>query len=137
MTTQELLDSVGKLQSMMVAVATGGPRIDEVNAVYSELFDQVDAELNRRGITNPLPYRDLWEWYGRWSSDLPTWASRRTFVSEVFSPLKKQIKTGQSEPAEPTGWTRVDRAIGRARDALASAKGEGDFQTVVFCAGKY
>jgi hypothetical protein len=130
MTTQELLDALDKLKSTMTAVSTGGPRIDEVNAGYSQLFDQVDGELARREIANPLPYRDLWEWYGRWSSDLPTWASRRTFVSELFSPLTKQLKTGRSDAPEPTGWARVDRVVGRAREALASAKGEEDFQTV-------
>lgn len=130
MTTQELLQALDKLRSTMIAVATGGPRIDDVNARFSELYDQVDDELARRDIANPLPYRDLWEWYGRWSSDLPTWASRRTFVSDLFNPLIKQVKSGRSEAPEPTGWARVDRVVGRAREALASAKGEEDFQTV-------
>lgn len=130
MNTVELLRGLDELRSTMIAVATGGPRIDEVNHSYSELFDEVDEELRRRGLSNPLHYRDLWQWYGRWSSDLPTWGSRRTFVTELFGPLIQQIKAGRSEQPEPTGWTRVDRIVGRARDSLATARSEEDFQTV-------
>ena len=53
-------------------MATGGPRIDDVNDEYQGNYSIVSAALDRRGIENPIPYGSLWDWYGRWSSgDLP------------------------------------------------------------------
>lgn len=115
----------------MVAVATGGPRIEKVNDRFQYVYAAVDAELNRRGIQNTLPYSDLWDWYGRWSSgDMPSYQSRRTYVSETFGPLVNQIKTGRIEEFIPTGWERVDRTVGELRDRLASARNEEQFQAV-------
>lgn len=88
MDNPELLKSLDKLKATMIAVSTGGPRIGEVQGDFTQTFDQVTAELKSRGIENPLPYRELFDWYGRWSSgDLPTYQSRRSFVNAIFAPL--------------------------------------------------
>jgi hypothetical protein len=127
----ELLGRLDELKSMMIDVATGGPRIDEVQATFARKYDIVSDELLIRGLVNPLPYRDLWEWYARWSSgDLPTWASRRKFVAELFAPLEKAIRSGDVSPFEPTGWDRVDRVVTQLRKRLASARNEEDFQQI-------
>jgi hypothetical protein len=115
----------------MVSVSTGGPRIDDVDKDYRDVYGTVAQELSRRGIRNPLPYASLWDWHGRWSSgDLPTYRSRRSFVSELLNPLVKQIATGHREVTKPTGWSRVDRVVGEAREQLASAQHEEHFQSV-------
>jgi hypothetical protein len=115
----------------MISVATGGPRIQQVQAECQENCDLVDVELTNRHIPNPLPYRDLWQWYGRWSSgDLPTYASRRAFVSALFDPLVTQLRRGFSTPVEATGWERVDRTVTALRQQLAVAETEEQFQTV-------
>ena len=119
------------LQNTMIAVATGGPRINDVNANFREQYGRVAAELARRQLVNPLFYGDLWEWYGRWSSgDLPTYQSRREFVRGVFGPLENLIQTGRDELPVPTGWPRVDRTVGELRARLASARDEEQFQAV-------
>jgi hypothetical protein len=138
MTHAELLQALDRLKGIMIAVATGGPRIGQVQSEFANIFDQVSGELSSRNIPNPFPYRDLWEWYGRWSSgDMPSWQSRRNFVNDLFADLTKSIaksiaRGGPSggQLSEPTGWGRVDRTVTELRKQLAAAEAEEQFQTV-------
>jgi hypothetical protein len=131
MNNTELLKLLDQLKATMISVATGGPRIGEVQDDFAHTFDEVNAELLARGINNPVPYRDLWEWYGRWSSgDLPSYQSRRSFVASLFSPLTQRVQTGHAVEFEPTGWNRVDRTVTELRSRLASARDEEHFQAV-------
>lgn len=115
----------------MISVATGGPRIQVVERVFASQFDEVDGVLSARGIPNAIPYRNLWDWYGRWSNgDLPTYESRRRFVADIFNPMIARIQSGAASAPEPTGWQRVDRAVTTMRTRLAAASVEEDFQTV-------
>jgi hypothetical protein len=130
-TDEELIDSLEYVRNTMIAVATGGPRINDVNDQYQRMYAIVAAALSKRGFNNPLPYGNLWDWYGRWSSgDLPTYQSRRTFVSELVNPLITRIRSGRTEDLLPTGWQRVDRTVGEIRDRLAAATSEEQFQAV-------
>lgn len=131
MTDDDLISGLENLRQTMISVATGGPRINDVNDSYQRMFATVSAELARRHIDNPLTFGSLWDWYGRWSSgDLPTYQSRRNFVSELISPLVARIRTGRAEEMQPTGWQRVDRTVGETRDRLAAARNEEQFQAV-------
>ena len=131
MTDAELTAALDQLRNMMIAVSTGGPRIESVNWQYREIYSVVVEALSKRGIPNPLPYGDLWQWYGRWSSgDLPSYQSRRVFVADLFDPLISRIRSGAAETLQPTGWARVDRNLGEIRDRLASAATEEQFQAV-------
>lgn len=131
MTDAELLQAIEQLRNTMTGVATGGPRIQDVNDEFQRTYAIVAAALARRTVPNPLPYGNLWDWYGRWSSgDLPTYRSRREFLGGIFNPLLSRLRNGQIEEFEPTGWERVDRAVGEVRDRLASAITEEQFQAV-------
>lgn len=131
MTDAELLQALDYLRNTMVTVSTGGPRIEDVNHQFQQTYADVAAVLARRGLENPLPYGNLWDWHGRWSSgDLPTYRSRRTFVGEIFNPLINRLRTGRVEQYEATGWERVDRNVGGLRDRLASSTTEEQFQAV-------
>lgn len=131
MTDSELLKELSYLQSSMISVATGGAQIQSVQTDYGERFDLVAFELTNRGIENPLEYRDLWVWFGRWKQpDLPTYQLRRAFVAEHFSGLIKRIQQGHTATVEPTGWERVDRALHEAKSRLAVAKTEEQFQAI-------
>lgn len=133
MTDQELLQALDRLKSTMIAVATGGPRIPSVQAQFAEGYDAVAAELARRQLPNPLPYRNLWGWYGRWSSgDMPSWQSRRNFVNGLVGELAQAIHSHSvaSRPHEPTGWARVDRNVTEVRKRLEIASSEEQFQAV-------
>lgn len=137
MNIEELKRSLGQMRSVLIAVATGGPRIGEVNDQYQYDYEETSRALSQLGLENPNPHRDLWDWYGRWSSgDLPTYQSRRNYVAEIFDPLLAQFKAGKTPATtpEPTGWARVDRALGKARDQLAEAREAEDFQAIgLFC----
>ena len=136
MTDEELLAEIEAQRSLMNAVATGGPRIQQVNGQYVERRDRIATELRRRGIADPNPHGDLWAWYGRWSAgDMPSWQSRRGHLSEMYQPLIDRIRAGPSSSGaqifeEPTGWPRVDRGIYEIRRRLEQAETEEHFQAV-------
>ncbi len=95
MTDDELITEVETQRSLMIAVATGGPRIEEVNKQYTDRRKLIAAELRRRGFQDPNPHGDLWAWYGRWSSgDMQSWGSRRVYISKMYQPLINQIQSG-------------------------------------------
>lgn len=133
---EELLVAIEAQRSLMIAVATGGPRIQEVNDQYTERRQRIEIELRRRGLSDPNPHTDLWAWYGRWSvGDLPGWQARRSHVSAIYQPLVDRIKAGPSIGAvqvfeEPTGWPRVDRGVYEIRRRLEQAETEEQFQAV-------
>ena len=120
---------------MMVAVSTGGPRIDDLNREYRELYSAADYQLKQRGLRHQNPFPDLWDWYGRWrSGDLPSYQSRRVFLAELFKPMLGQVRDLAAGRAprveEPTGWPKVDRTVGEIRSRLAAAETEEQLQAV-------
>jgi hypothetical protein len=136
MTDDELIAEIEAQRGLMIAVATGGPRIETVNEQYAIRRDRIATELRRRGLLDPNPHGDLWAWYGRWSAgDMPNWQPRRTHLSEMYQPLIDQIRAGPSATgaqifAEPTGWPRVDRGVYEIRRRLEQAETEEQFQAV-------
>lgn len=128
---QGLLDLITRIKGTLISVATGGPRIQEVNAEFQQEAGQLRAELIRRGISNPLTFDDLWVWHGIWSSgDMPTYALRRVHVTKLFEPLINQINSPSLTAYEPTGWTRVDRNADELRSRFQQASNEEQFQAV-------
>src|SRR5919198_5207078 len=109
----------------MVAVATGGPRIDDVNAQYTREYKALAAVLERLGIKNPNGHADLWTWYGKWSSDanLGSWASRRAFIADMYAPVRLALEGAADRSRDlatatdegPTGWADVDARLGTLR----------------------
>ena len=122
-------------RNLMIAVATGGPRIQSVNDDYIERRERIKSALVAVNIKDPNPYANLWDWYGKWSSgDLPTYQSRRQYIRGLYAPLLEKLSqrsTILSGPLrKPTGWERVDRGIDKIRRQLEIAKDEEDFQSV-------
>lgn len=132
----ELLEDIEAQRNLMISVATGGPRIESVNVKYKDKKTKIDNALLKMNIVNPNPFNDLWEWHGKWSSgDLPTYRSRRQYISELLSPLIQRLKSRvQSQPVEVfsecTGWTKVDRGLYEIRKRLEEAQNEEQFQAV-------
>jgi hypothetical protein len=130
MTDADLFALLDRLRAVMVSVATGGQRIQEANDAFQMDYRAAADELEARNIENPLPYSDLWQWYGKWSADIHGYAPRRAYVANLFEPLVKAVRSTKGRPIEPTGWERVDRAMQDARQQLARAKTEEQFQTI-------
>jgi hypothetical protein len=122
-------------KALMIAVATGGPRIKDVNKEYEERRLEIKEALARLSTDDPNPYLDLWTWYGKWSNgSLPTYRSRRTYISSLYQPLLDALQLSTKEKPivlpEPTGWARVDRNVDKIVQALETASNEEDFQAI-------
>ena len=130
----ELISKIQTLSDILIAVATGGPKIQDVNNEYRAVRQEVSEELAARGLKNQIPFSDLWEWFGRWSGgDFPTWRSRRQYIVELTSQQIDAIEkasSGSGVVMEPTGWAKVDRGVGEIRERLANARNEEQFQAV-------
>lgn len=136
MTDEELIEEIEAQRDLMISVSTGGSRIQEVNDEYKARRQRIREGLEALGIKDTNPYSDLWRWYGKWSGgDLPTYQSRRLYISDLYDPLidrlrKRQTQVGSQLFEEPTGWTRVDRGVDKIREKLETSSSEEDYQTV-------
>lgn len=130
--TAALLSELLIHRAMMIDVATGGARIQEVDDYYRAREARI-----RQSIPDSLryenPHADLWEWYRHWSEELPQYKDRRFYVRELFGPAIEAVAKRSSLPSEPrevTGWERVDRTLSKARTQLETASAEEDFQAI-------
>lgn len=131
----QLISAIDKIKSKMIAVATGGPKIEAVNKDYKELYAELASWLQKLGLDNPNSYKDLWDWYGRWrQGDLPQYIDRRAFVQKLYQELIDTINKSTDEQAQhefvPTGWDRVDRTVYEMKRRLSVASTEEQFQTI-------
>ncbi len=133
--TAELVELVEAQRNMMLSVATGGPMIKDVNPTYLSRRTKINLLLKERGLQNPNPFNDLWEWYGKWSTDLPKYNDRRVFISRLFAPLLDRLRLPEiqaltTRPVEPTGWDKLDVSISEIRKMLFTSTLEEGFQSV-------
>ncbi|HYR10822.1 MAG TPA: hypothetical protein VEQ60_23790, partial [Longimicrobium sp.] len=118
-------------KGLMIDVATGGQRINAVNAEYQHRQEKIGALMRSIRLIDPNTYQDLWEWYGKWSADLPSYQSRREYINELYQPLLDQLRSSsQVDQPEPTGWPLVDRQLSEMRARLAAAETEEQYQAV-------
>lgn len=121
-------------RNQMIAVATRGMTIQNVNDYYKARHKRITKALSEMSIAHPNPHTDLWDFYRAWKDTMGSWAERRRYVNNLYEPLIDQLIELELPDAveipEPTGWERVDRAISKAKAQLSSAKHEEDFQHV-------
>ena len=55
MSDDELLRKLESLRNMMVSVATGGPRINDVNPKYQQEYSEADHELRQSKDSQSYP----------------------------------------------------------------------------------
>jgi hypothetical protein len=140
MTLAELRDEIEQQKALMVAVATGGPRIDQRQAEYSQRRQRIRGELHRRGLEDPNPHRDLWAWYGHWTANFSPeqggYRARRSYVSELYAALLDALEHlddrtlgTELQPLE-TGWGRVDHQVAQLRERYATVRTIEDCQAI-------
>jgi hypothetical protein len=132
---EDVISAIDQIKRIMIAVATGGPRIEDENKKYVRCYKTLDEWLFTLNLDNPNPHRDLWDWYSRWRrSDLSTYALRRTHVSSMYNGIIETIEKSDNSFLEneyvPTGWERVDRTVYEMRRRLVQATTEEQFQTI-------
>jgi len=119
-------------RAMMIDVATGGVRIQDVDDYYRAREVRI-RKLLPPEVKYENPHRDLWDWYHHWSENLPQYKDRRRYVRQMFDPAIDAISIRSSLPGqerEPTGWERVDRTLARVRSQLNGASAEKDYQAI-------
>lgn len=134
-TKELLLQEIETIKALMVSVSTGGERIQNVNDQYKVVYSKIDSCLSSIGVNNPNTFKDLWEWYGRWSQpDLGTYALRRRFIPRLYQETIDIIEKSQTSELKqdyiPTGWERVDRTVYEMKRELANAINEEQFQVI-------
>lgn len=132
---KDVLTLVEHLQDIMTTVATGKLKIQDADAEYKKEYLRLDEWLDKLGMSNPNPYKGLWDWYKGWKqNNLQTYLSRRTFIGEMYQTLLDTISRSAEESAllvyTPTGWDRVDRAVYEIKQRLATARNEEQFQAI-------
>ena len=60
---ESLMEELVLQKGLMIAVATGGPRINAVNQEYKDRHQRISEALAHLGLKNPVPFDDLWKWY--------------------------------------------------------------------------
>ncbi|EQB04500.1 hypothetical protein L288_13770 [Sphingobium quisquiliarum P25] len=119
-------------RAMMIDVATGGARIQDVDDYYRAREVRIRQAIPE-GVTYDNPHVDLWAWYRHWSAELPQYKDRRFYVRQLFGAAIDAIAKRSSLPSEPreaTGWERVDRALSKARAQHETASAEEDWQAI-------
>ena len=107
-------------REMMIDVATGGQRIQEVNDYYrareARVRDQLPADIKYEN-----PHEDLWAWYRHWSDNLPQYKDRRIYARQIFGRGPSQA---DYDPFTGTGGHRLgtcrSRVVKGARATGAS-----------------
>lgn len=134
-TKDNLIKQIEFLKNTMISVSTGGQRIQEINDEYKDIFNSVNKALQRLNFQNPNQFKDLWDWYGKWSSDFETYRERRAYIREIYNSLIQTLQeTEESETIsvtiDLTGWERIERSINEIRTRQSEAKKEEQFQVV-------
>ena len=134
-TKEKLIEDVNYLNNTMVSVSIGDQRIQDVNDKYKTIYKSVSKALQKLSFNNPNPYKDLWEWYGKWSSNFSHYRERRAYIGEMFGSLLQSLEeTAQPElikvTVNLTDWERIGRSINELRLRQNDAKSEEQFQVV-------
>jgi len=132
-----LVQEVERQAALLISVATGGPRIDDVQGEYTHRRQRLVGALSRRGLDYPFPWTDLWSWYGHWTANLPGYASRRTHIRELVTPILDALERQRSGLAvtDPragviTSWADLDGRVAGIATELATATTPDDLQDV-------
>ena len=132
---ESLLKDIEYLKNIMISVSTGGQRIQDVNDLYKSKYITTSKALDLIDFKNPNPYKDLWEWYGKWSSTFPKYIERRAFINEMFNTLISQLEEKDttelvSVSIDLTDWERIERSINEIKIRQVSAQNEEQCQVV-------
>ena len=132
--TEEIAREIEAQRALMIDVATGGPRIAEVDEKYKARQAHIRALLRPLGFRDPNNFESLWDWYKKWSADLAGYQPRREFITTMYAPLLSQLRGETVSPGrafdKPTGWPAVDSGIDEVQRLLNGADTESLYQGV-------
>lgn len=131
----KLKQNLETIRNLMVSVATGGPQIKEEDTRYKRLQIQIEQDCKKLNLTYNNTFDSLWDWYGKWKADFPTYHERRVFISELFAPTLAYFDENENDNNIETfielgDWERIQRAITKIKRDSSSARNEEDFQAI-------
>jgi len=135
-TVDGLVQELENQAALLISVATGGPRIETVQADYHQRRLRLLRALERRGLAYPFPWSDLWQWHGFWSGKLPGYAPRRLHIRELLSHTLDAIELqgsglAVSDPGAGVGtWAELDGRVAGLAAELVGAATRDDIQDV-------
>lgn len=135
---KDLRQNLDTIRNIMVSVATGGERIQTVNDRYQTIHGDVKSMCKKMGIPYNNTFDSLWDWYGKWKVDFPSYQERREFIRELFSPtltgLDNYRKSDVDVLVQLDDWEKINRMIGKIRSNSLTANDIEDFQSIgVLC----
>jgi hypothetical protein len=132
-----LIEILDAQKQLLISVATGGERVDDVNKRYIRRRKALNDGLRTRGIKPPFPYEDLWSWYGHWSAELGTYAQRRVHITGLTNPVREQLEAMLDgvQVSDPGGeplptWASLDARVEGIVNELRTARTTDDYQDV-------
>ena len=101
---RSLHSNLERMWQILIAIATGGEHIADLEEDYSKLREQIDicvGAINAAGGNFKVDlFFTLWEWQTYWRKNLKSYASRRTFIVDRLSGpvniLKRVIREADS-----------------------------------------
>jgi hypothetical protein len=94
--SNDLTDFLGKIrniQSLMVLVSTGRVDRREVEVQYQELRKNLKRYFLEFKISDPNSFSSLEEFYGYYRANLPSYAERRKFISDLYKEIESSIES--------------------------------------------
>jgi hypothetical protein len=131
----KLRQDIETIRNIMISVATGGNKIQDEEDRYRTINTSVIERCNKLHIGYYNNFRSLWDWYGKWRAEFPTYQLRREYINRLFSPTFEVFeKTQETSTVEPLvkidEWDRINRTLTKIKRDSAVAKNEEDFQTI-------
>ena len=110
-TAKSLVLKIEEIQTLMIAYVTG-ERSNEQPSAYKELYDDVYLELEDAHYENPNPHKSLEVFWSYCKlQDMDTYASRRSYVREIYSDILLELKRIQRHIASPRNWKKANEAL--------------------------
>lgn len=122
----------------VVAVGTGGVRIQDVDVDWQRDTRTLNANFRRLGLQPPFPWEGLWDWYGFYSVNLSTYWERRGHVRELTRAALGQLDQLEArgvvhDPAaddETSTWENLNGRISGLVEEYSSARDRDGWQDV-------
>lgn len=132
---QELLRDIEYLKNVMVSVATGGQKIQDVESEYQKIYSKVAIALKKVDIENHNTYRSLWDWFGKWKNDFPKYQERRDYIRKMYEHVFTILSEVEEEKIVEvkinlTDWDKIKRGIIEINKRERQASNEEQFQAV-------
>ena len=130
-----LKQNIETVKNIMVSVAIGDKMINEEEDRYKSIQVQIERDCKKLNLTYNNTYSSLWEWYGKWKADFPTYQERRIYIKELFSPTLAYFEETENDKNIETfvnldDWERIKRTIAKIKEDSNVAQNAEDFQAI-------